>query len=113
MSQQARDGATTEERRAVADAAMRAWPRLLLEAKSITLGATPTGIAMAPNGRHVYVSSKEFPADTVWVVSVIDTTVNEVVTTIPVDTGPGLVVTAARNVYVANTGSNTVSVIDV
>lgn len=50
---------------------------------------------------------------TAWIVSVIDTTTNTVVTTTQVDTGPGLVATTARNVYVANARSNTVSVIDV
>jgi DNA-binding beta-propeller fold protein YncE len=50
-------------------------------------------------------------------VSVIDTTTNTVVTTIPVDTGTtptGVAVTPdGEHVYVANQGSNPVSVIDV
>jgi DNA-binding beta-propeller fold protein YncE len=46
-------------------------------------------------------------------VSVIDTLTNKVLTTTPVGTSPGFVVMTARNVYVANLGSDTVSVIDI
>jgi len=48
-------------------------------------------------------------------VSVIDTTTNAVVTTIPVGTYPHGVAVApdGSHVYVANSNSNTVSIIDV
>ena len=45
--------------------------------------------------------------------TVIDTTTNNVVTTIGVGTGPVAVAATARNVYVVNRDSNTVLVIDV
>ncbi len=48
-----------------------------------------------------------------WIVSVIDTPSGEVITRTSVDIGPGIVAMTARNVYVANTGSGTVSVIDI
>jgi DNA-binding beta-propeller fold protein YncE len=49
----------------------------------------------------------------VGIVSVIDTATNTVVTTTQVGTDPGPVVVNARNVYVVNKGSQTVSVIDI
>ena len=62
-----------------------------------------------PQGQ-IYVNSKNL--DAVWIVSVIDTITNKVITTTSVDTGPGFVATTARNVYVANSNAQTVSVID-
>jgi len=75
---------------------------------SIPVGASPTGVAVTPDGSHVYVTN--FGAATV---SVIDTTTNTVVATIPVGVNPSGVAATDRNVYVANFGSNTVSVIDI
>jgi YVTN family beta-propeller protein len=79
----------------------------------IPVGAVPVGIAMAPNGSRVYVSSQGVPGSDTWVLSVIDTFTNTVVGTTRVDPGPGIVAATARNVYVANLGSSTVSVVDV
>jgi YVTN family beta-propeller protein len=68
----------------------------------------PVGVAVAPDGRHVYVTN--FSSNTVLV---IDTTTNNVVTTIGVGRSPTGVAATDRNVYVVNRDSNTVSVIDV
>lgn len=79
-----------------------------LAAAEIPVGVGPVGVAVAPDGGHVYVANFGSNA-----VSVIDTATHTVVTTIPVGVGPFGVAVTARNVYVANSGSNTVSVIDV
>ena len=76
---------------------------------SISVGGDPDGVAVAPDGRHVYVSNQISNT-----VSVIDTTTNAVLTTIVVGNLPADVAVApdGRHVYVANEYSNTVSVID-
>lgn len=79
-----------------------------LVAATIPVGGTPFLLAVSPDGSRAYVTSAGTNT-----VSVIDTATNTVVTTTPVGTGPGIVVMTARNVYVANTGSDTVSVIDI
>lgn len=79
-----------------------------LVAVAIPVGAEPHGVAVAPDGGHVYVTNISLNT-----VSVIDTTTNTVVTTIPVGAGPRAVAVTARNVYVANGVSDTVSIIDV
>jgi YVTN family beta-propeller protein len=76
----------------------------------ITVGNGPTGVAVNPTGRRVYVAN--FNDDTV---SVIDGTTNTVIgSPIPVGDGPrGIVVNpAGTRVYVANWLGNSVSVIN-
>jgi YVTN family beta-propeller protein len=86
---------------------------------TIPVGKFPGGVAVAPDGKHVYVTNNQ--ANTV---SVIDTASNTVVATVPVGASPkGLAVTPdGKHVYVAattcclllgqvsviDTGSNTV-----
>ena len=73
------------------------------------VGSGPRSVAVAPDGRHVYVTLVNENT-----VSVIDTTLNAVVTTIPVGSGPVDVAVApdGRHVYVTVINENTVSVID-
>ena len=68
----------------------------------------PEWLAVAPNGKHVYVTNINSAN-----VSVIRTATNTVVATIPVGTFPiGVAVTPdGTHAYVANNGSNNVSVI--
>ena len=77
-------------------------------AESIPVGASPSSLAMAPDGHHAYVThlSGALP--------VIDTTANAVTATIDVGGGAlGAAVTPdGRHVYVAHWGSTFVSVID-
>jgi YVTN family beta-propeller protein len=87
-------------------------PALGIDASYVV--ASPTGIAVSPDGTKVYVTN-EGGSNTV---SVIDTTANAVTATIPVgDTPAGVAVSPdGSKVYVANQGfstpGNTVSVID-
>jgi YVTN family beta-propeller protein len=71
-------------------------------------GSVPFGVAVSPDGRTVYVTSRALNT-----VSVIDTASNMVTATIPVGLDPvGVAVTSdGSKVYVANAGSSTVSVI--
>jgi YVTN family beta-propeller protein len=69
---------------------------------------SPLGVAVAPDGRYVYVTNNG--ANTM---SVIDTSTNAVVTAIPVGISPAGVAVTARNVYVAKQDLNDVSVIDI
>ena len=81
------------------------------------MGAFPTGVAITPDGTHAYVTN--FKDSTV---SVIATTNNAVVATIPVGSAPapgvpggepiGVAITPdGTHAYVANEADNTVSVI--
>jgi YVTN family beta-propeller protein len=77
---------------------------------TVTVGGSPTGVAVTPDGKHVYVANNAN-------VLVIDTSNNTVVgTPITVGNGPVAVAVTPKNgqyVYVANSNlSNTVSVID-
>ena len=74
----------------------------------VIVGTNPHGVAITPNGQYAYVTNSGGTA-----VSVISTSSNSVVSTIPVGTNPiGVAITPnGQYVYVANTGSNTVSVI--
>jgi YVTN family beta-propeller protein len=78
---------------------------------TIPVGNVPTGVAVTPDGRKIYVANVNSDS-----VSVIDTAKNKVTATIPVGTfrGPnGVAVTPdGRKVYVTNFRSNNVSVID-
>ena len=78
---------------------------------TIPVGATPFGVAVAPDGGHVYVAN--LGSNTV---SVIDANTGSVVRN-PITFGlaPFGVAVApdGSHVYVANSNSNTVSIIDV
>jgi len=67
------------------------------------------GVAVSPDGRKVYVGSTFSTT-----VSVIDTTTNTVISTIPAGNNPdGVALTPdGSKVYVANDGSNTTSMIN-
>jgi YVTN family beta-propeller protein len=84
---------------------------------TITAGANPWGLAMDPAGKHLYVTNYDWlgtgssGANTI---SVIDTTSNAIVTTLPpVGESPYGLAATATNVYIAHTGSDLVSVIDI
>lgn len=75
---------------------------------TIPVGDTPTGVAVSPEGRRVYVTNLEDNT-----VSVIDTETNDVIDTIDVGSRPNsIALTPNGRAYVANFGANTVSVID-
>ncbi|RDI37929.1 beta-propeller fold lactonase family protein [Falsibacillus pallidus] len=77
---------------------------------TIKVGSRPTGVAITPNGRRVYVANREDNS-----VSVIDTAAGKVVDTIDsVGNGPVTIVITpdATRAYVSNFRENTVSVID-
>jgi YVTN family beta-propeller protein len=75
----------------------------------VTVGPDPYGLAVAPDGKHVYVVS--ISTNTV---SIIDTATNAVVATVRVGIEPHFVAVApdGQHAYVANAGDGTVSVID-
>jgi YVTN family beta-propeller protein len=76
---------------------------------TIEVGNLPAGVAISPDGKRAYVTSRR--NNQVWV---IDTATHAVVKTIPVQTEPAnLAFTPnAQRAYVTNFGSNSVSVID-
>ena len=76
---------------------------------TITVGATPAGVAVSPDGTRAYVTN--YGSDTV---SVIDTATNTVTATITVGSRPeGVAVSPdGTRAYVTNANSDTVSVID-
>jgi YVTN family beta-propeller protein len=80
---------------------------------TVPLEGPPGGIAVAPDGKHVYVTLTFLS-----IVSVIDTATNTVVATVPVGSLPqpppqGIAVTAdGTRAYVANLNTSSVSVID-
>jgi YVTN family beta-propeller protein len=76
-----------------------------VEAATIPVGSPPFGVAVTPDGKHVYVTGN--------VVSVIDTATNAVVATVPGAGGPGIAITPdGKHVYaggsVIDTATNTV-----
>ena len=75
----------------------------------IPVGNNPIGLAVTPDGKHVYVTN--FLGSTV---SVIDTATRAVSATIPVGPLPILVAVTpdGTHAYVSNQGDDTVSVID-
>ncbi|MCX4509362.1 serine/threonine-protein kinase [Streptomyces sp. NBC_01619] len=80
------------------------------ELSSIQVGNSPSGVALSPDGRRVYVTN--FSSDSV---SVIDTATNRTVDDpIPVGNSPSGVAVSpdGRRVYVTNNDSASVSVID-
>ncbi|WP_292387683.1 PKD domain-containing protein [Methanosarcina sp. UBA5] len=76
---------------------------------TVTVGSSPYGVAVNPDGTKVYVANLGSST-----VSVIDTATNTVTATVNVGNYPwGIAVTLdGTKVYVANLGSNTVSIID-
>jgi YVTN family beta-propeller protein len=88
---------------------------------TITVGNSPTAVAITPNGKYAYVSnsasvatSGDIGGGSNGTVSVISTDTNEVVTTVTVERNPGnlAITTDGKYAYVANLASNSVSVID-
>src|ERR1700730_9864150 len=76
---------------------------------TITVGNTPVGVAVTPNGKHAWVTNEGSNS-----VSVIRTATNMVVATIPVGNFPTTVAFTPDGTlaYVTNFGSHNVSVID-
>ncbi|MBI3961116.1 MAG: YncE family protein [Deinococcus sp.] len=76
---------------------------------TVPVGASPSGVAVSPDGTRVYVTN--FFSDTV---SVIDTSTNRVTSTVRVGPGPtGIAVHPdGTRLYVANLVGETISVID-
>lgn len=76
---------------------------------NITVGDTPAGIAVSPDGKSVYVANSHGNS-----ISVIATGANSVVATIPVDAAPVAVAFTldGSSAWVTNQNSNSVSVID-
>ena len=81
--------------------------------RTLLVGTQPTGMAVNPKRNEVYVVNTG-TAEGTGSVSVIDTEANQVAATIPVHKLPYFidVDAAGERAYVANSGSNTVSVID-
>jgi YVTN family beta-propeller protein len=81
--------------------------------RTLQVGNQPTGLAVNPKRNEVYVVNAGTPSAN-GSVSVIDTHSNRVVATIPVHKLPFFidVDAAGHRAYVANSGSNTVSVLD-
>jgi YVTN family beta-propeller protein len=78
---------------------------------TVPVGDFPTGAAVTPDGKHVYVVNFFSPPNNV---SVIDTATNTVVATVPVGNFPEGVAVApdGKHAYVTNNESCSVSVID-
>jgi len=76
---------------------------------TISVGSSPVGVAISPNGTKVYVANAKSND-----VSIIDTATNTVIARVPSGSSPkGIAVSPdGKNVYVANLASNTISVID-
>jgi YVTN family beta-propeller protein len=76
---------------------------------TVPVGKHPSSVAVAPNGRRVYVTNHDSGS-----VSVIDAGSNTVTATVPVGNGPSDVVVSpdGRRIYVTNHDSDSVSVID-
>ncbi len=74
----------------------------------ITVGLAPAALAITPDGKHVYVVNYVDGNPNTGTISVIETTHNTVVTTIPGFSGPfGIAITPnGKYAYVANFGSN-------
>jgi alpha-galactosidase len=81
----------------------------LLPGSAIPVGSDPSGVAVTPDGKYVYVTSHGSGN-----VDVIDTATNTVVATVPVGAGPyGIAITPdGKYAYVADNGSGNVDVID-
>lgn len=77
--------------------------------QTITVGTTPTGVALTPDGTRAYVTNKGSNN-----VSVIDAVTNTVIATVAVGTGPvsAVVPAGGLSVYVANQTSNEISIME-
>jgi YVTN family beta-propeller protein len=98
---------TPSENVAILDTATKTVAKTVLVGTP-SLGSLPgSGVAVAPDGKYVYVIGSNS-------VVVIDTASNKIVKTVPVGTTPsGVAITpGGLHVYVANQGSNSVSVIN-
>jgi YVTN family beta-propeller protein len=82
--------------------------------RTLQVGVNPSGLAVNPVKNEVYAVNTGSGAGSVGSVSVIDAEKNAVVATIPVHRRPYFISVdaAGKRAYVANAGSNTVSVID-
>ncbi len=82
--------------------------------RTLNVGVAPVALAVNPTRDEVYVVNSQ-PTQGAGSISVIDTTKNAVVATIPVQRNPNYISVDAtgQRAFVANTGSNTVSVLDV
>lgn len=81
--------------------------------RTLRVGTAPVALAVNPTREEVYVVNMQ-PDQASGSVSVIETSRNEVVATIPVHRGPSAITVdpQGRRAFVVNTGSNTVSVLD-
>ncbi|MEM8641275.1 MAG: beta-propeller fold lactonase family protein [Cyanobacteria bacterium P01_G01_bin.54] len=81
----------------------------VLQSVTVKVGSRPQALAIAPDGKSVYVANMNSNT-----VSVIDTATNQVSHTIPVGIWPIDLAIApdGKSVYVANNEDNTVSIID-
>ena len=81
--------------------------------RTLSVGVAPVALASNPKRDEVYVVNAQ-PNQAAGSISVIDTSKNAVVATIPVHRSPSYISvdSTGQRAFVANTGSNTVSVID-
>ncbi len=81
--------------------------------RTLSVGSAPVALAANPKRDEVYVVNAQ-PGQSSGSISVIDTTRNAVVASIPVGRNPASISVdpSGQRAFVANTGSNTVSVID-
>jgi YVTN family beta-propeller protein len=66
---------------------------------SIEVGKTPVFVAVSPNGRHVYIANRDTQ-----ILTVVDTVINQVTATVPINAGPPQFVAFApdgRTLYVS------------
>jgi YVTN family beta-propeller protein len=109
------DLAQNDYRVSVIDTATNAVTTIQVGTATPPVGLNPSGVALAPDGSHVYVTNQGSDD-----VTVIESATNTVKSRIPVGTGPFGVAVApdGSHVYVTNTaadlptGDNTVSVIE-
>jgi YVTN family beta-propeller protein len=80
---------------------------------TLSVGTAPVALAANPKRDEVYVVNSQ-PGQAAGSISVIDTTKNAVVATIPVGRNPSYISVdpTGQRAFVANTGSNTVSMLD-
>ncbi len=81
--------------------------------RTLSVGVSPVALTVNPQRNEVYVVNAQ-PQSPSGSITVIDTTQNTAVATIPVHRTPSSLTldAAGRRAYVVNTGSNTVSVVD-
>ena len=81
--------------------------------RTLQVGASPVAVAVNPRRQEVY-ALNAYPGESAGSVSVIDTSSNAVVATIPVEREPSSIAvdSTGQRAYVANSGSGSVSVLD-